>query len=303
MVKKKLISFIRSNIHLVKNLLHIIRWPNLLLIAGIQVLVYFRLMDPELSNLTPLLFAGLSLVTILLGAGGYVINDYYDQEIDRINKPHRVIAGHLWTLSKVKTLYGIVIFSGAILSLWLSWELSLMQYLFIYPIAVLGLWYYSFALKCKPVIGNLWVSLFCAGVVAIIALPDILLQNAHHIKSELWYYAVFAFLSTWYREVVKDIEDKEGDAQSGCRTFVVKYGIFASRIMAVVLGLFLVGSLLYWDTKQLNSLIKLGLNILQGFTVASMALVWWAKNTTYYHYASNVIKLVMLGGTILLLFA
>jgi len=286
---------------MIKNLLDIIRWRNLLMLAGIQALIYFRLLDPEQSHLKLPLFVGLSLITILLAAGGYVINDYYDRDIDRINKPHQLIAGHLWSLSKVKMLYILLIGVGAILSVLLAWRLGLFGYLFIYPLAVLGLWYYSYALKCKPIIGNVWVSFFCAGVVGIVALPDIFLDNTHHIKEELWYYMVFAFLSTWYREVVKDIEDKEGDESSNCRTAVVRYGVKAGKIMAVILGLLLVGSLLLWDSRQTNSWIKLGLNVLQGFTVASMAFVWWAKNNTYYHHASNVIKLVMVAGTAMLL--
>ncbi len=286
---------------MIKNLLHIIRWPNLLMLAGIQALIYIRLLDPDQSHLRLPLFVGLSFITILLAAGGYVINDYYDRDIDRINKPYRVIAGQLWSLSRVKMLYTLLMGIGAVLSVCLAWGLGLLGYLFIYPLTVLGLWYYSYALKCKPVIGNVWVSLFCAGAVGIVALPDIILKNTHYIKDELWYYMVFAFLSTWYREVVKDIEDKEGDERSNCRSAVVRYGVKTGKIMAIVLGLLLVVSLLLWDSGQTDSWIKLGLNILQGFTVASMAFIWWAKNNTYYHQASNVIKLVMVIGTALLL--
>ena len=287
---------------MIKNLLHIIRWPNILILAGIQSLVYFRLLYLEQSHLGLFSFVALSLITISLAAGGYVINDFYDRDIDRINKPHRLIAGKGWSLSRVKMLYTLLTVLGAILSVLLARRLGLFSYIFVYPLAVLGLWYYSYALKCKPIIGNLWVSFFCAFVVGIVALPDMILKNTHPIKDELWYYMVFAFLSTWYREAVKDIEDKEGDERSNCRTAVVRYGIKAGKIMAVLLGLLLLASLLLWDSMQTNSRIKLCLNIIQVFTVASMAFVWWAKNNTYYHQASNVIKLVMVIGTALLLF-
>lgn len=170
-----------------------------------------------------------------------------------------------------------------------------------YPLAVTGLWFYSFALKCKPIIGNLWVSVFCAGVVFIIVLPDILLHHTAQIRIELWYYMAFAFLSTWYREVVKDIEDKEGDERASCRTFVVKYGVKAAKILAIGLGLSLLASLFIWYDGQTNIWIKLGLNVIQGFTLTSMAFVFWAKNNIYYHHASNLIKLVMALGTSLLL--
>lgn len=286
---------------MVKHLLHIIRWRNLLMIAAIQTLIYFKVMDPENTMLSWQLFVTLTLITIMLGAGGYIINDYYDVEKDKVNKPQKVIAGDLWSLSTVKKIYMTCVVIGGGFSLLLALQLDLLPYLLIYPLSVFGLWYYSFALKCKPIIGNLWVSLFCAGVICIVALPDILLQNAAHLRIELWYYVAFAFLSTWYREVVKDIEDKEGDQRAACGTFVVKYGLKAGKIMAITLGFFLLVSLMIWDSDQTNRWIKLGLNIIQGFTIASMAFILWAKNNTYYHQASNVIKLVMLLGTALLL--
>jgi len=272
------------------------------MIVGIQSLIYFKLVYQDGSHLPWPLFICLTLITILLAAGGYVINDYYDRDIDKINKPHRLIAGQLWSLKKVKTIYAILVGSGFILSCWLGWRIGLLNHLFIYPIAVLGLWYYSYGLKCKPIIGNVWVSLFCAGVVIIVVLPDIIFDGTQHIRKELWFFLAFAFLTTWYREVVKDIEDREGDQKSNCQTAVVQFGEKAGKIMAIILGLLLVVALLMWDSGQTNGWVKLGLNVLQGFTVASMAFIWWAKNYTYYGHASNVIKLVMVGGTLLIFF-
>ncbi len=271
------------------------------MLAVIQALIYFRLLDSDQTILRLPLFIILALITIILGAGGYVINDYYDVNIDLVNKPDKTIAGHVWTLSKVKLTYFLLVSIGAILSGFLAIELDLLAYIFIYPVAVIGLWYYSFALKCKPIIGNVWVSVFCAGVVGIIVLPDIFLHHTSQVRIELWYYMAFAFLSTWYREVVKDIEDKEGDEGATCRTFVVKYGVKAGKFFAIALGFCLLTSVVLWDQGQANQWIKLGLNVIQGFTMASMAFVFWAKKNVYYHYASNVIKLVMALGTFLLL--
>jgi len=270
------------------------------MIAGIQMLVYVRLLDPKESVLNWTLFGVLSFITVILAAGSYVINDYYDIKADNINKPDRIIAGRLWSLSKVKWVYFVLTGLGLILSIWLSLKLNLLEYLFIYPLAVIGLWFYSYRMKCMAVIGNIWVAGFCAFVVGIVALPDIILDNRHQVKELLWYYMAFAFLSTWYREVVKDIEDVEGDKRVNCETVVVRFGIKTGKIIAIVLGLLLVASLLVWDSVQTERWLKLGLNVLQGFTVASMAFVLWAKNPTYYHHASTIIKLVMIGGTALL---
>ncbi len=287
---------------MLKHVFNIIRWPNLLMLGGIQLLVYFRLLDPAASILSLPDLSLIITITILSGAGGYVINDYYDYARDSINKPKRWIAGNKWPLKTVKHLYLIIIFLGFCLSVWSGVRLGLMRYLFIYPAAVAGLWLYSFAFKCMPIIGNIWVALFCAGVVGVVALPDILFENSHHIKIELWYYMAFAFLATWLREVIKDIEDLDGDAQTKCRTAVVRFGLKSGKIMVIILGILLVGSLLLWDNQQTNHWIRLTLTVLQGFTVGAMAFVGWAKNNNYYHHASTIIKWVMIGGTLILLY-
>lgn len=285
---------------MLKNLIHIIRWPNLLMLSGIQLLVYYKLLHFRHSVLSIQDLILLMLITVLIGAAGYVINDYYDSEKDRINKPQKWIAGNSWSLQSVRILFFILVFAGFVLAIWVAGNLHLMPYMILYVIAVTGLWYYSFALKCKPVIGNIWVSIFCAGVVGIIALPDVILQNEEQVRIELIYYMAFAFIATWYREIVKDIEDIEGDTAANCQTAVVRYGIKTGKLLAIALGLLLVTALLLWDSRQGHYWVKLALNILQGLTVGSMAFVWWAKDKTYYHHASTVIKLVMLGGTLIL---
>lgn len=281
--------------------IQIIRWKNLLLLAMVQLLVFFKLLDHASSVLdTPdLIF--LITITALIGASGYIINDYYDAEIDKVNKPLTAIAGRVWPLRTVLNVYFAFVTLGFILSIWLSLRLDLLPYIILYLFAVAGLWYYSFSLKCKPLSGNLMVSLFCASVVAVVALPDLLHENGLIIRTEFSFYIAFAFLATWYREVVKDIEDIDGDQKAGCQTFPVKFGIKPSKVMALVPGAMLLASLILWDNMPLDNRVHIGLVILQGFVVASMGFVWWSNTRVYHTYASAIIKFVMAGGTLLLL--
>lgn len=270
------------------------------MVGLIQVIIYSQLLIPAFSVLQVFDFSILVLITILIAASGYVINDYYDTRIDRINQPKRWIAGNSWSLALVKRVYFSLVFIGGILAAVLAFRLGLLFYFILYPIAVLALWFYSYALKCKPLAGNLLVALFCAGVVMIVAMPDWIKHNPGAINAEIWFYMVFAFVSTLYREIVKDLEDANGDEKLDCRTFVVRYGMHAGKIAAVIVGILLVAALLWWDSDQTGSAIKLVLLSLQGAIVASMALLWWAKDHTYYHYSSTIIKVVMLAGTLLL---
>lgn len=286
---------------MLRNFFHIIRWPNLLMLAVIQGIIYLRLLQTVQSVLGLAEIILLITITVMIAASGYVINDYYDARIDSINKPQRWIAGNTWPLKTVLNVYSVLVGAGALLSILLAYRLSLFIYLFIYPAAIAGLWFYSYALKCKPVAGNLWVALFCGGVVSIIALPDVLHGNSEVINIQLWYYSLFAFLSTWYREAVKDLEDVAGDQREGCITFPVRFGMRNGKIMAIVLGLLLITSLIAWEMTQTDSLKKLIFTVLEGSVVATTAFIWWSKDHTYFQKASLLIKGVMLAGTLVLL--
>lgn len=271
------------------------------MLAVIQGIIYLRLLQTVQSVLGSAEIILVITITVMIAASGYVINDYYDARIDSINKPQRWIAGNTWTLKTVLNVYSVLVGAGALLSIFLAYRLSLFIYLFIYPAAIAGLWFYSYALKCKPVAGNLWVALFCGGVVSIIALPDILHGNQEVINIQLWYYSLFAFQSTWYREAVKDLEDVAGDQREGCNTFPVRFGIKNGKIVAIVLGLLLISALIAWEMTQTDSLKKLIFTVLEGSVVATTAFIWWSKDHTYFQKASLLIKGVMLAGTLVLL--
>ena len=286
--------------HTVKAFLRLIRWPNLLMLGMIQYIVYIRLLDQQTTMLSPFELTTLIFITILLGASGYVINDYYDANIDQHNRPGTWVAGNTMSLKYVLVLYWELVVFGAFLAIWLASRLEMMEYLFLYPLAAAGLWAYSYSFKCKPVIGNLWVSLFCAGSVLVVAAVDWLYANHVAISHEIWYFALFAFLSTWLREVVKDLEDVEGDRKETCQTFVVRYGVKPGKMMALVLGLALMGAVYFWDNIYASKAYSFVFTIIQGFMVAVLGFIFLAQHRTYFHYASMVIKGIMVAGTVLL---
>lgn len=271
------------------------------MVGGIQAIIYFYLLMTPDSRLSNIDFWLLTVITILIAASGYVINDYYDASIDKINKPQKWIAGNSWSLPTVKNLYISIITIGAIISVYLAIKLNLLTWLFLYPFAIGGLWVYSYKLKCMPFVGNLWVAIFCAAVIAIVAVPDWLFDNKEVIRPELWVYMLFAFMSTLYREIIKDLEDEAGDKIAQCKTFVVRFGLHRGKILALTLGAILLALLLWWDSGLHNNTVHVGMLILQGAIVGSMALLWWAKDHTYFHHASSLVKVVMLIGTGLLL--
>ncbi|MBK7870464.1 MAG: geranylgeranylglycerol-phosphate geranylgeranyltransferase [Saprospiraceae bacterium] len=239
------------------SLLRLIRLPNLLIVALTQYLLYYKIILSALqkNNIIPALeyheFALLVFITILITAGGYIINDIVDLRIDRINKPNRVIIGKYIAHQTAYWLYFCINIFGFILSMFLAYAANRTTLLFLFPGAVAGLLLYSVKLKKQPLWGNLLVSFYCAGVAAIVwiaeqptieKLPSF---QANIIIKILSFYAVFAFFSTLFREIVKDLEDAHGDAQEQARTIPVAWGEHTAKIIATISALFLLLSLIY----------------------------------------------------------
>lgn len=293
-------SILRATVML-STFANLIRWRNILMVAGIQSIVFFTLLAWQRSVMSLPFFFLLVFVTLCITAAGNVINDYFDRDLDNINRPGKTIVGVVWPAPVVLRIYVVILVIGAIGALWFALHQDLLLHFPVYVVAVAGLYVYSANLKCRPVIGNVLVALYCAAVVSVVAIPDLIHDNVAIISPAIWLYILFAAITTWYREITKDLEDLEGDRQAGCNTMVVKYGLRIGKIFAIVTGLAAIVSIMIWDTKQQEADIKLGLLVLQGGLVGSMALIWWAKDSTYFSKASTLIKLVMIGGALLLL--
>lgn len=230
------------------------RWPNLLFIIVTQVLFYFiffplayevRETDIQKIHLQPQVFYLISIASLLIAAAGYIINDYFDIEIDLINKPSKVIVGKAISKVTAVSLYLILSVSGLLLSGLVSYRLKNPWILPANLVAVLLLYYYSTTFKKKYLVGNVVISLLTAWVILVLPLAEY--QAGRYVDSHnrlLTYallYASFAFVATMIREVVKDVEDSEGDKQFGCTTLPIVSGLRVSKVFTTVLSLALAG--------------------------------------------------------------
>ncbi|MEL6987010.1 MAG: UbiA family prenyltransferase, partial [Bacteroidota bacterium] len=156
-----------------KSFLNLIRWKNLLLVAitqyAIRAIILLPCFKSEqiLPHLNEWQFLSLVISTLLVAAGGYIINDYYDIEIDKINKPKQVIIGKKITKRMAIFIYSFITVIGLILSITLAIQLDKLILLPIYPTAVLLLFLYARNFKKLALIGNLIVAAFTAGVLLI----------------------------------------------------------------------------------------------------------------------------------------
>ncbi|MEM8528815.1 MAG: geranylgeranylglycerol-phosphate geranylgeranyltransferase [Bacteroidota bacterium] len=302
-----------------KIFLQLIRFPNLLIVALTQALIYFIVFFPNFRaigvspDLNVFHLGLLIFSTICIAAGGYIINDILDLEIDQINKPEKTIIGNQISIKRASQLYGLSILIGFIISLYLAIKTNNLPLLSLYPIAVFLLYLYSKYFKKSVLVGNIIVSLFCAFVAGIIWVAErntfLILQQkneeaADHLQFVLWIYLGFAFLATMFREIVKDLEDQEGDRIGNCRTLPIVAGTSTAKIIAFLFGiaLFVMLAYLFQTLITLDRKLALLFLMLTLFSplLYSFHLLRKAKLPNDFHRISQLAKIMMLMGLILL---
>lgn len=257
------------------------------------------------------------VATMIVAAGGYVINDIYDYPIDKINKPEKTFINQLLSERNAYWLYVLtnflVVLSGVYFYYRTGWKAA-----YWYPLVGISmLWLYSYKLKKSVLLGNLTVALFCAFVPFMVYVPEAtvafpeyeLLRNFQVGTNNPMYnifasYAAFAFLSTFYREIVKDIEDKDGDAIYGGRTLPIVFGVRIAKMTAFVMGvllMFFVGFVIGWE-GQFGSIIRViyAIIFIAFPTFYSLFKLLIAKEKADFSHVSQVVKLVMLTGLLYL---
>lgn len=209
----------------------------------------------------------LVLSTVLIAAGGNVINDYFDTRIDRVNRPGRVIVGR--TVKRRAAMAGHLVLSGLGLAIgaFVAWRSGQFRLAVIPVFAVGALWTYSTRLKRAFLIGNGTVALLTALVPVTVGLYEVMaLANTYPrdnwlsteggelVKvvidlNEPWYwilgYGLFAFLATLTREIQKDLADVEGDRADGCRTLPIVLGMRWGKAAALTYLALLLVCVLY----------------------------------------------------------
>jgi 4-hydroxybenzoate polyprenyltransferase len=250
-----------------------------------------------------------------IAAGGYVINDYFDVKIDRINRPDNLVVTRIISRDAAMNLfYGLTavgVIAGTVVAWWAhSWTL-----LFTYVVIPGLLWFYSASYKRMFLVGNLVVAFASAIVPLLVAIANAdylhhLYQNAlaySPIVGELYVwtggFAAFAFLLTWVREIVKDIEDIEGDREMECRTLPIVWGDKVAKIIATILLVVIAILIVYMlfavlpfshEWKSLPTrYVVFGLIVP---ILCSIVLLWAANNRTEYHRVQTIIKFAMFMG-------
>ncbi len=300
--------------------LRLIRWKNLVIIYLTQLLVWACVMLPMWQYTeSPMLLNGfnfslLTISTILIAAAGYIINDYFDIKIDVINKPEKVVLERSISLKTAIVSHTTLNVAGIVLAAIVAKQVHHYEWLLLQFVCTALLWFYSTHFKRRFVIGNFVVAILTAFTIIVFMLYEpaihyywfrtgfVKVMNGY-APNPVWVlgiYTYFAFMLTWMREVVKDMEDFKGDAEEGCITMPIKWGLKRSIRFTQVLGLLVIIPLLFGAVK----LFKASWWLLGVYTIVVLVvpiaiwLVFLQREATkaHYHKASNGIKLIMVLG-------
>lgn len=265
-------------------------------------------------------FILLVISLLFIVAGGYVINDYFDVEIDKINKPDKLIVSRVFSENVTKFFYITLTFLGLLSGLLSSIMISNSKFYLLFAILfllVFMLYSYSAYYKKKLIVGNLIVSVSVAFAVFLPWLFEILyLSNntlilyavGDTLMLTLPYvliYTIFAFFMTMMREIIKDAEDFKGDLVTHCRTIPIVLGIKKMNIILGIIVFLLWAVILYYQMVLYYKHSYFALSIMFIIWISlpiSIIKLFNRKVDIDYHSYSVFLKIIMLLGVLSMIF-
>jgi 4-hydroxybenzoate polyprenyltransferase len=292
-----------------------VRLPNLFFMALTQVLFQYCIYRPLYKEATPpgdtASFLLLMLASLLIAAAGYVINDYFDINIDEVNKPHKMVVDktisrrwaifwHLWL-----SLVGIVCTFLAIpfTQKWYLWVANIL--------CVVLLWMYSVRFKKSLLTGNIVIALLTAWTILFLFFSKVELYDAFRAVHQRLFrlailYAGFAFILSLVREAIKDIEDMPGDAKYNCRTMPIVWGVNATKVYIAVWLIVLIAMLVLLQiyVLQFRWWLAVIYNVIAVIAPLCYLFLQLKKSSSTLHYSrlSTLTKLIMLTGILSMVF-
>lgn len=303
------------------DIMRLVRWSNLLFLAALVWVMEKWVAVPILNKaafgeqVPWYILLLVILATVLIAAGGYVINDYFDVKIDRINRPDELIVTR--TISKPAAMRLSIALSAAgivcglvIAILLRSWTLGILF------IIIPGLlWFYSSSYKRLFMVGNLIIALLAGMTPMVVAMTNVAQLQlrfapilpyttlTHDLYAWLGGFALFAFLLTWMREIVKDMQDQMGDRELECHSMPVVWGDIWTKVfvtMLILITLAVIGHLWYhvlpfpigWNSLSTRYIVLGIITPLLG----ALGLLWAAKIPSDYKNCQLLIKFTMFLG-------
>jgi 4-hydroxybenzoate polyprenyltransferase len=248
----------------------------------------------------------LIFATVCIAAGGYVINNIMDQDTDEIAKPQNRVVGVSVTETVAYNWYIGLTIVGVGIGFYLSNVIYKPTFASMFILVATLLYMYATSFKQIPVLGNVVVALMLSTSIIIIGLFDILpaidVDNRFRMKEAfdiLMHYAIFAFIINLIREIVKDMEDMDGDYQSGINTLPNAIGIQKTKIIVGVLTVISIGILAYYVNSnlfELDYVVYYAMILIVGPLIYFGVKLLNATTKKEFHHLSLVLKIILFFG-------
>ena len=292
------------------NYLKLIRFQNLLMLALMQLV--FRHGFLELQNF-PLALADwqfyiLVLATVCIAAGGYIINNIFDVETDTENKPENVIVGKFISETKAYNLYIGFTVVGVAMGFYLANLIGKPSFASLFIIIAATLYFYATSLKQSLLIGNFIVALLLSVsvvIVGIFCLYPVTFEENRPVMGLLFGilldYALFAFIINFIREIVKDLQDVNGDLSQGMNTLPIVFGVKKTTKLVFVLGFVPIICIVYYINANLFASGLLyatvyGLVFILAPLLYFSTKIWSAATSQDFQHLSTVLKWILFFG-------
>lgn len=307
-----------SSKHLFLAWIKLIRLPNIIILAAIILLLHIGVYMPVYnavnvaSPVSGWILGVFVLSLCLIAAGGNVINDYFDYRIDLINKPQKLVIKKMISFQNAMMGYQVMTIAGITGGFLAGWLLGIFKIGFFFGLGALLLYGYSETFKRKLLIGNLMIaflgllSILMLWVIEFFALRNnpgsfvSVYPSFLKINMIIGSYALFAFITTLIREIIKDIEDIEGDRANGCHTLPISTSLQTTRMVLtglIILTIFILipCQILCWK----NNMQVLALFIVPAIQLQLVFLLirlFKAESKSDFHTASTSMKWIMVAG-------
>lgn len=279
--------------------LKLIRYPNLLMVSATMLLTKYILVDSSINtDFITIQFCLLILSVVFITSSGYIINDIFDIEADKINKPSKTFIGNSISKKNAWLSYFIINFIGLSLGVYVSFSINKPINSLFFIGTTIGLFIYSKYLKKTPLLGNICIAFFTTLTIII----SYVFHNNNvstSITNIIKCYVLFSFLTTLIREILKDIEDIQGDYKLNMKTLPIIIGIRRTNRVTVAFSLLLILILIIITKEFLlyspTLLAYCAILIIVPLFIFTYKL-YNAKTKKDYSFLSAFIKFIMLSG-------
>jgi 4-hydroxybenzoate polyprenyltransferase len=292
--------------------LKIIRIQNLIMLALLQFIIRFVFLKNQNVSLALAnwQFCLLILSTLCIAAGGYIINDIFDQETDEVNNPKTRIVGVSISESFAYNLYVGFTIIGVCIGFYLSNVILRPSFATVFIVLASLLYFYATSLKQTLLIGNIIVAFVLSFSIIIIALFDMFPSIDPENKPRMAVlfgimldYAIFAFMINFLREIVKDLEDEIGDKSQLMNTLPIVIGITKTSKFIAILSLIpivLVSNYVYQYFFKNNLLVctLFGMFTIIAPLIYFASKIWFAKSKQDFKHLSLILKIILFFGII-----